>query len=251
MKDAAAALDSIREDKAGFLERFLSQEDLQNLLEAWHRIASQPSLSTADGRFVSDPCLYRESAFARLAAHPIIAEAVRRVIGEFRLVRLQLVATTPNAEMPSRLENLEGFHLEHYAHSDVHALISRDTSAWVWVNFEELMIENGPLAVSLGSHHIDLGQHRLDPQQVLAATRLHVGEAGATVIFSGKTLHCATNNCSSAVRKGLSIGFVPAEPQDVTKRGDLDVCHLSVSDYQAFAALIDRPNYLVPHLSAK
>jgi ectoine hydroxylase-related dioxygenase (phytanoyl-CoA dioxygenase family) len=241
----------IREDKAGFLERFLSREELDDLLEAWHRTASRPSLSNADGRFVSDPCLYRESAFARLATHPFIMEAVRRVIGQFRLVRLQLVATTPNADAPTKLDNLGGFHLEHYAHSNVHALVSRDTSAWAWVNFEKLTLENGPLAISLGSHHINLGERRLDSEQVLAATRFHVGEAGATAIFSGKTLHCATNNCSSVVRKGLALGFVPAEPQDVTKRGDLDVCHLSSRDYRAFSALINRSDYLVPHWNAE
>ena len=248
--DVAAALDLIAEAKAGFLEGFLSQEELNGLLEAWRRTTSLPSLTNADGRFVSDPRLYHELAFARLVTHPLIMEAVRRVIGEFRLVRLQLVATSPNASMPSTRESLEGFHVEHYLHSEVHPLLSRDTSAWVWVNFEMLTLENGPLAVSVGSHHIDLLRHRLDHAQVLAATQFHVGVAGATAVFSGKTLHCATNNCSHVVRKGLYVGFVPAQPQDVTKRGPLDLCHLSIGDYAAFAALVGRPDYLVPHSTA-
>lgn len=249
--DAAAALEAIARAKAGFLEGFLSSDEVDTLLEAWHRTASRPSLTNGDGRFISDPCVYRERAFARLASHPLIAEAVQRVIGESRLVRMQLVATPPNATTPTRLETLEAFHLEHYAHSDVHALLSRDTTAWVFVNFEKLTLENGPLAVSVGSHHIDLGRNRLDPAQVLAATRFHTGSAGATAVFSGKTLHCATNNCSTVVRKGLVLGFVPADPQDVTKRGALDVCHLPLGDYEAFAALVGRPGFLVPHSDAK
>ena len=109
--DVAAALDLIAEAKAGFLEGFLSQEELNGLLEAWRRTTSLPSLTNADGRFVSDPRLYHELAFARLVTHPLIMEAVRRVIGEFRLVRLQLVATSPNASMPSTRESLEGSNL--------------------------------------------------------------------------------------------------------------------------------------------
>lgn len=249
--DTFAALDLITEAKAGFLEGFLSQEELDDLLSAWHRTNVQSSVTTADGRFVSTPCLYRELAFARLATHPLIMEAVRRIIGDFRLVRLQLVATPPNASTPSKLESLEGFHVEHHAHSEVHPLLSRDTSAWVWVNFERLTLENGPLAVSVGSHHIDLHQRRLDPGKVLAATRFHVGSAGATAVFSGKTLHCATNNCSNVVRKGLALGFVPAQPLDVTKRRDVDLCHLSIDDYEALAGLIGRTDYLVPHSTAK
>ena len=249
--DTAAALDVIGEAKAGFLEGFLAPEELDGLLEAWHRITSLPSLTNADGRFVSDPRLYRELAFARLATHPLIMEAVRRMIGDCRLVRLQLVATSPNASMPTTRESLKGFHVEHHLHSEVHPLLSRDTNAWVWVNFEMLTMENGPLAVSIGSHHVDLRKRRLDPAQVVAATQFHVGSAGATAVFSGKTLHCGTNNCSKVVRKGLYVGFVPAQPQDVTKRRELDVCHLAISDYEAFAALISRSDCLVPHSSAK
>jgi phytanoyl-CoA dioxygenase PhyH len=249
--DTAEALDVIAEAKAGFLEEFLLQQELDGLLEAWHRITSLPSLTNADGRFVSDPRLYSELAFARLATHPLIMEAVRRVIGDCRLVRLQLVATSPNASKPSTRESLKGFHVEHYAHSEVHQLLSRDTTAWVWVNFEILTMENGPLAVSIGSHHVDLRERRLDLAQVKAATQFHVGSAGATAVFSGKTLHCATNNCSKVVRKGLYVGFVPAQPQDVTKRGALDLCCLSIRDYEAFAALISRSDCLVPHSSAK
>src|SRR5439155_21855236 len=129
--------------------------------------------------------------------------------------------------------------------------LSRDTNAWVWVTFEMLTMENGPLAVSIGSHHVDLRKRRLDPAQVVAATQFHVGSAGATAVYSGKTLHCGTNNCSKVVRKGLYVGFVPAQPQDVTKRRELAACHLAISDYEAFAALISRSDCLVPHSSAK
>src|SRR5438093_2928966 len=207
--DTAAALDTIGEAKAGFLEGFLSPEELDGLLEAWHRITSLPSLTNADGRFVSDPRLYRELAFARLATHPLIMEAVRRMIGDCRLVRLQLVATSPNASMPTTRESLKGFHVEHHLHSEVHPLLSRDTNAWVWVNFEMLTMENGPLAVSIGSHHVDLRKRRLDPAQIVAATQFHVGSAGATAVFSGKTLHCGTNNCSKVVLRASTSGSFP------------------------------------------
>jgi hypothetical protein len=244
--DFTAALAEIADQKAGFLAGLFTQIELDALISAWRRLVALPDLRNEDG-FIVDPRIYGEAAFAGVASHPVVEEAVRCVIGECRVVRMLLIATHPNATAPSRLDNLDGFHVEHPLHSDRHPLLSEDTSAWAWVNLEPMAVEDGPLALSLGSHHIDLRRQRLDPAQVLQRTRLHVGAGGATAIFSGKTLHTATNNCGGRVRKGISIGYVPAEPRDVTKRGSLDLCHQTRDVYERFAALLGRPERLERH----
>ena len=244
--DFTPALAEIADQKAGFLTGLFTPSELDELLAAWNRVLALPDLRNEDG-FIVDPRIYSEAAFARVASHPIVEAAVRCVIGECRVVRMLLIATQPNATAPSRLDTLRGFHVEHPLHSDSHPLLSEDTSAWAWVNLGPMTVEDGPLALSLGSHHIDLRHRRLDPVQVLQRTRLHVGAAGATAIFSGKTLHSATNNCGGRVRKGINIGYVPAEPRDVTKRGSLDLCHQTPDVYERFAALLGPPKRLEPH----
>ena len=76
---------------------------------------------------------------------------------------------------------------------------------------------------------------------MLQHTQRHVGPPGATAIFSGKTLHTATNNCGGRVRKGITIGYVPANARDATKRGPLDLCHQPPDVYEGFAALLGGP----------
>lgn len=254
--NALAAPDTIERDKAGFLPPFLSSEELDELLEAWHRLASLPDVQWEAQRFITDARLYDEPVFARLATHPVVQEAARRTIGDFQLASYAVVATPRNGSTPTTRKTVQ-FHVDHCVYSDVPVPQARDTFVCVWVNFEELAMENGPFALAVGTHHLNIGWEyfadETDKSAAVAAmgwekcAAFNTGPAGSTAVYSGKTWHAGTINASDVIRKGLNINFVPKEPLDTNHRNHFDVCGLGREQYERLADMIAIPNYLIEH----
>lgn len=254
----ATALDAVARDKAGFLPPYLNDAELADLLAAWTRLYTDPTVKLSNQRFIVDPKLYGEPAFARLATHPVVQEVVRRVIGPFQLAGYAVVATPPNGTTPSTPQTTP-FHVDHCVYSDVPVNVARDTFVCVWVNFEALAMENGPFALAVGTDKWNIGWEFFKARPGLEVKDMgwdrlaayNTGPAGSTAIYSGKTWHSATTNCSQVVRKGLNMNFVPAQPLDSLRRNFFDACALERPAYDALAALIGIPGYLIAHDPAK
>lgn len=250
------ALENIERDKAGILPTFLTSAELQALMTAWTELFHTPGVTLDNQRFIIDPRLYDVAAFARLTTHPIIQDAVRRVIGDFQLAGFSVVATPPNGTEPSTAQNVI-FHIDHGVYSDVPVREARDTFVCVWVNFEELAIENGPFVIAEGSHHFNMGYpettakfgRKVAPAGEIGwdhLARFNIGPAGMTAVYSGKTWHSATTNCSNKIRKGLNMNFVPSPARDSTKRNPFDICSLDPERYARLEETIGIPGYLIP-----
>ena len=250
--DVASALDSIETEKAGFLPPFLTGGDLAELNADWERLFNDPDVKVANRRFIVDHKMYQIASFARLATHPVIQEATRRVIGDFQLAGYAVVATPKNSETPTVLGEVP-FHVDHSVYSDIPVSQARDTFVCVWVNFEELAIENGPFALAIGTDKWNIGMDFLRERPGLTVnnigfdryTAFNVGPAGTTAVYSGKTWHAATKNCSDKVRRGLNMNFVPRHPLDSNKRNSFDVCALEPARYAALNTLIGIDGYLI------
>lgn len=251
------AMSQIEKEKAGFLPPFLTSRELEELLAAWHRLYDHPEIAPDEGgRFIVDSRLYREGAFARLATHPVVLETARRVIGDCRLASYSVVATPRNGEVPTNAQTVV-FHTDHCVYSDVPVPEARDTFVCIWVNFEELAMENGPFALAVGTHALNIGwEHFADAPDKGAAVKamgwdkiaaFNVGPAGTTAVYSGKTWHAGTVNASDVVRKGLNMNYVPRNALDTRRQNTFDVCALEKSEYQALSSLINIPDFLVPH----
>lgn len=251
-----SVLQQIERDKAGFLPPFLSREELDELLEAWHRVASLPDLRWEANRFITDPRLYDESAFARLATHPVVQEAARRTIGDFQLAGYAVVATPNNGSTPTTPQTAN-LHVDHCVYSDIPVPQARDTFVCIWVNFEKLAIENGPFALAIGTHRFNIGWEYFDdaPDKRAAINAMgwdecvsfNTGPAGSTAVYSGKTWHAGTTNASDVIRKGLNMNFVPKEPLDTNRRNHFDICGLSLEQHHRLTQLIGIPDYIIDH----
>lgn len=250
------ALQKIETEKTGFLPPFLSRDELDELLAAWSKMAQLPDVQWENARFITDARLYQEPAFAKLATHPVVQEAARRVIGDFYLAGYAVVATPRNGSTPTTPQDIS-LHVDHCVYSDVAVPMARDTFVCVWINFEELQMENGPFALAAGTHHLNIGwEHFENETDKFAAVRamgwgkcvrFNTGAAGSTAVYSGKTWHAGTVNASDVIRKGLNINFVPKNPLDTLRRNHFDVCGLSRERFELLAGLIGAPDYLITH----
>ncbi|HEY8665788.1 MAG TPA: phytanoyl-CoA dioxygenase family protein [Tepidisphaeraceae bacterium] len=252
--DVQQALECIGREKAGILPPYLTRAELDELLEAWWRLWNDKSIENANRRFIVDHKLYREPAFAKLATHPVVQEAVRRVIGDFQLAGYSVVATPRNGDHPTQPRDVP-FHVDHCVYSDVPVDQARDTFVCVWVNFEELKIENGPFAIAVGTDKWNIGWEFLKDGKRPGLTvkdlgfdryaTFNVGPAGTTAVYSGKTWHSGTVNASEQVRKGLNMNFVPRRPLDSLRRNPFDVCALPEQTYRDLEQLIGIGDYMI------
>jgi ectoine hydroxylase-related dioxygenase (phytanoyl-CoA dioxygenase family) len=253
----ADALDYIAREKAGFVPPFLSPGELTDLMAAWRRLFDDPTVKLENQRFIVDHKLYREAAFARLATHPVVQQIVRNTIGDFQLAGFSVIATPKNSEKPTTPQTTN-FHTDHCVYSDVPVCDARDTFVCVWVNFEDLAMENGPFALAVGTHKLNIGWEFFKSRPGLKVTDMgwdrvaqyNVGPAGSTAVYSGKTWHAGTNNCSNEVRKGLNMNFVPRHPLDTLKRNPFDLCALSEENYAELQRLIGIPGYIIERIPA-
>jgi ectoine hydroxylase-related dioxygenase (phytanoyl-CoA dioxygenase family) len=120
-----------------------------------------------------------------------------------------------------------------------------------------LTLENGPFALAVGTHELNIGwEYFADAEDKRAAAaamgwnkdaKFNTGPAGSTAVYSGKTWHAGTVNASDVVRKGLNINFVPKHPLDTNRRNHFDVCGLDRERYDRLAQLIGVPDYLIEH----
>ena len=256
----AAALTGVEREKAGILPPFLTRAELDDLLAAWHRIFNDPDckIDALNPRFIIHPKIFRQPEFARLATHPVVQEAVRRTIGDFQLANWAVVATPRNGDSITPFDQIP-FHIDHVVYSDTPVEDARDTFVCVWVNFEELRPENGPFAVAVGSHKFNIGYEffkkrpglrLVDLGNVEKLTHLNIGPPGTTAVYSGKTWHSATTNCSQVMRKGLNMNFVPRQPLDTLRRNPFDACSLNEADYAELVRLLGRADYVIPRKMA-
>ena len=249
------ALDNIEKEKAGFLPPFLDVGEIDELLAAWYRLYDAPDIPIDAARFIVDSRLYKEAAFARLATHPVVLETARRVIGDCQLASYSVVATPRNGDVPTTAQTVQ-FHVDHGVYSDVPVPQARDTFVCIWVNFEELAMENGPFALAVGTHALNIGwEHFANaPDRTAAVAQMgwdkiagfNIGPAGTTAVYSGKTWHAGTVNASDRVRKGLNMNYVPRHALDTLRRNPFDVCALEKQEYDALNSLINIPDFLVP-----
>lgn len=250
------ALREIEREKAGILPPYLTEQEISDLMKAWTHVYETPGVELENQRFIIDHRLYEEPAFAHLATHPTIQEAVRNAIGDFQLAGYSMVATPTNGTEPMQVQNVP-FHIDHSVYSNVPVSQARDTFVCVWVNFEELAIENGPFVLAVGSHAFNMGYPEATAQFGKAhgtagefgwdrLARFNIGPAGTTAVYSGKTWHSASTNCSSKMRKGLNMNFVPKDARDSTKRNRFDLCALSHDRYLNLQRLVGIPDYLIP-----
>lgn len=256
-QDIQDALVKIDAEKAGILPPFLTGPEMESMLEAWHRVMNhdEVEIDPKNPRFVIHPVIYEQTEFVRLATHPVVQEAVRRVIGDFKLVGWAMVATPKNATKPTPFNEVK-FHVDHIVYSDVPVEDARDTFVCVWVNFEKQSIENGPFTVAVGTHKWNIGMDFFQKRKGLTLqdfggaekiTVFNAGPAGQTAVYSGKTWHAPTGNCSDVVRKGLNMNFVPASPLDTLKRNPFDLCALPKEAYSSLETKIEIQDYIVAH----
>jgi hypothetical protein len=252
-------MDRIDKEKAGMLPPFLTRAELDDALAAWHRIWNNPTISPVPKppgtpRFIVDNQVYREAAFARIATHPVVQEAARRVLGpEIMLIDYAVVATPPYAIEPSVFGKIP-FHIDHVVFSDVPVEDARDTMVCIWINFEELALENGPFCIAPGTDkwNIDWGFFKKRPGLTITdlgiqpLAQFATGPAGTTAVYSGKTWHSATNNCSKVVRKGINLNFLRKPPIDCHKRLPNDITFLPADEHAALEKLIGIPGYIEP-----
>ncbi len=249
------ALAVIEREKSGFVPPYLTRAELDDLLAAWQRLFTDPSIKLENQRFIIDHKLYTEPAFAKLATHPVVQQIVRNTIGEFQLAGYSVVATPRNGDVVTTPETTP-FHTDHCVYSDVPVPQARDTFVCVWVNFEELKMENGPFALALGTHKFNIGWEFFQQRPGLKVEHMgwsrvagyNVGPAGTTAVYSGKTWHSSTKNCSDQVRKGLNMNFVPRHPLDTLKRNAFDLCALSQDKYDRLTKMIAIPDYLIERI---
>jgi ectoine hydroxylase-related dioxygenase (phytanoyl-CoA dioxygenase family) len=184
-----------------------------------------------------------------------VQEVVRRTIGEFRLAGYAVVATPRNGDTPSDPNRIP-FHVDHCVYSDVPVPDARDTFVCVWVNFEELKLENGPFCIAVGTDKWNIGweffrdgkRPKLKVQDMGWKPTFNIGPAGTTAVYSGKTWHAGTTNASDMVRKGLNMNFVPRHPLDTHRRNSFDVCALSEENYRNLEKLIGISGYLIDRI---
>lgn len=249
------ALAVIEREKSGFLPPYLTRAELDELLAAWQRLFTDPTVQLTNQRFIVDHKLYNEPAFAKLATHPVVQQVVRNVIGDFQLAGYSVVATPRNGDKVTTPETTP-FHTDHCVYSDVPVPQARDTFVCVWVNFEELRMENGPFALALNTHRFNIGWEffeqrpglKIDDMGWSRLAAYNVGPAGTTAVYSGKTWHSSTKNCSNEVRKGLNMNFVPRHPLDTLKRNPFDLCALTQERYERLQQLIGIPGYLIDRI---
>ena len=252
--EVQAALDSIGVIKSGFIPPYLTAAELADLMTAWNHLFNDPTIEVANARFIVDHKLYLEPALARLATHPVVQDVVRRVIGDFQLAGMSIVATPPNAKEPTTIETVP-LHVDHCVYSDTPVNEARDTFVCVWVNFEELKMEHGPFCLGVGTDKFNIGWEFFKARPNLKVKDMrwdnligfNIGPAGNTAVYSGKTWHAGTNNCSDKVRKGLNMNFVPRHPLDTLRRNPFDACALSKPNYDAFTKLLGIPGYVIDH----
>lgn len=251
------ALDYIDTVKAGVLPPFLSRAELDALLADWQTLFDDPKIELSNNRFIADHALYRMPALARLVAHPVVLEAARRTIGPVKLASYSVVATPRNGDAPKPTEELT-IHVDHSVYSDTPVPKARDTFVCIWVNFEDQTIENGPFCIFPGTHAWNIGweffnsglRPGLRPRDLLMQhlAVYNTGPAGSTAVYSGKTWHSGTVNCSDVVRKGVVINFVPAEPLDTVSQNFFDLCALPRPDYDKLVALLGQgPDFCMAH----
>jgi ectoine hydroxylase-related dioxygenase (phytanoyl-CoA dioxygenase family) len=255
-----AAIESIGKIKSGFLPPFLTRAELDECLAAWERLYTDPDVKIANQRFIVDHKLYLEPIYSRVATHPAVQRVVTAVIGEFQLAGMSIVATPNNGATPSTIETTP-LHVDHCVYSDTPVHEARDTFVCVWVNFEELAMENGPFALGVGTDKFNVGWEFFKARPNLTVKdmrwdnliQFNTGPAGSTAVYSGKTWHSATTNSSQKMRKGLNMNFVPRHPLDTLKRNPFDACALSADKYERFAQLLGTPGYVIdriPSMSA-
>jgi len=243
--------DRLEKEKSAILPPFLTRDELKELLDAWHRLYTDPSIKVANARFIVDPKLYQEPAFAKLARHPAVQDAARRTIGEFKLAGYSVVATPRNGDEPTTPEKIQ-FHIDHCVYSDTPVSQARDTFVCIWVNFEDVALENGPFVLARDTDKFNLGYEFFESRRGLTIQDMgwdrraiyNICPAGTTAVYSGKTWHAGTVNCSNQVRKGLNFNFVPARPLDTLKRNPFDACALSEEAYEDLTRLLG-PDYLI------
>jgi len=225
-------------------------------MAAWMHVYETPGVGLDNQRFIVDHRLYDEPAFARLSTHTTVQEAVRNAIGEFQPAGYSIVATPTNGTEPTTAQNVP-FHIDHSVYSDVPVSEARDTFVCVWVNFEELAIENGLFVLAVGTHAFNMGYPEATAKFGKALgtagefgwdglVRFNIGPTGTTAVYSGKTWHSASTNCSPKMRKGLNMNFVPKGSRDSTKRNPFDLCALSRERYTRVQSLIGVEDYLIP-----
>jgi hypothetical protein len=249
--ELSAALESVQSEKAGILPPFLAPSMLQDCLASWDRLYENPRVAWCQDppRYLMGPEMYLEPAFAAVAAHPIILDAARRVLdADVCLASYHIVATPPNAERPLTEDEVNRLqHIDHIIYSQVPVDQSPDNVfVCAWVNFHDMTPSNGPLCVAAGTDKFNVDWHFFKARPALKVAdmhwgrlaRLNIGPAGTTAVYSGKTWHCATNNCSTVTRKGLQIMFTPVAPKTKITPPWFDSSGLSAGHYEQFKTLI-------------
>jgi len=253
----ADALTRIDQEKGGLIPPYLSREELDAALEAWHRIWNDPDIPVsppppAAARFTAHPAMYAEPAFARIASHPVVQAAARAVLGpEVMLINYALVTTPKNGEEitpPGRYP----FHIDHCVFSDQPAETARDTMVCIWINFEDMGPEHGPFCIATGTDKWRLDYDFFKKRPGLNMNHLgiqnhadlNVGPAGSTAVYSGFTWHSPTNVVSERVRKGINLNFLRKPPLDCLRRLANDICNQTPEVHAKLDELIGIPGYI-------
>ncbi|MDX2225833.1 MAG: phytanoyl-CoA dioxygenase family protein [Verrucomicrobiae bacterium] len=245
------ALGIIAREKAGILPPYASSALLGRCLEDWRKLYEDPEMGWGHypPRYLMGPDMYLSKAFAELATHPVTLAAARAVLGDCQLASYHLVATPPNSTEKADWDrgNII-FHVDHVIYSDVPVPQSgANAFACVWVNFEEMTLENGPLCVAVGTDRWNLGPelfpspHQLTPDDLnfRRLSRFNMGPAGTAGVYSGKTWHAPTPNASTRIRRGLQIDFVPLRPEVTIKQAWFDIAGLEKTKYEQVVSLLE------------
>jgi len=107
--------------------------------------------------------------------------------------------------------------------------------------------KKGPFVLARDTHKFNLGYEFFESRRGLTIKDMgwacralyNIGPAGTTAVYSGKTWHAGTVNCSDQVRKGLNVNFVPARPLATLKRNPFDACALYAEAYEPLSHLLD------------
>lgn len=246
------ALETVGREKAGILPPFLGAKLIDDGLAAWQRLYDNPAMAWCQypPRYLMGPDMYLEPAFAEIATHPVVLGAARRVLEvDISLASYHVVATPPNADEPSANDINVNFHVDHVIYSQVPVPDSPDNVfVCVWVNFHDMGLENGPLRLAVGTDKFNIGWeffvdgrrphlsvYDMHWERLLA---MNVGPAGTSGVYSGKTWHTASNNCSPVTRKGLQIMFTPLRPLTALTRPWFDIAGLDPDRHAALKSLV-------------